>query len=353
MTTKSRTLEAPDGPAWDSLRWQDLIGFDDWSAKLRPTIQQGSCPQTLLIEGRQGLGKRLFAAKLAAYSWCQTGDACGHCDDCRQIINGSHPEILWLESDSSFKVADADDAIEHLSAHAGIGAQGRRRLCCIIDFDRCTAQAANRLLKTLEEPASGSGFILTATRPEKLMPTILSRVVRLQARPAPPHLALATIKQLWQRNHSDHLPADATITSALRLSGGAIGGALSYLEAGDSVTADFAAVAAMLDSSDPSRVLALIEANVRNKRLGGNELAQRLEVVLNQLYRHHLQLGQDIPDIKLPAVDGATLYERCAHRRQLLRQVKALVLDAQVPLNAQLVAESWALGQLEPGLSHW
>ena len=108
----------------------------------------GKIPHVLLLSGREGLGKSLFAHGIAASFFCRTGNACGECDQCTAVMAESHPEVFSLDTEGAvIKVEDAILVQQHLELHS----QASYRIVIISDIDLLTQQASNRLLKTLEE----------------------------------------------------------------------------------------------------------------------------------------------------------------------------------------------------------
>ena len=202
-----------------------LYGHEGMRNRLVGAIASGRLPQALLFEGPQGVGKQRLALWLAQALVCENpsvAGGCGTCQGCRLVLSLSHPDVHWfvpLEPSRSGS-ADADkqvdlvrDALgeemaerrEHplweppsgLAIH-GIAAVrlllrelalkpalGRRKVFVIGDAERLVPQtgteaAANALLKALEEPPADTTFVLTTSTPEALLPTVLSRVVRVR-----------------------------------------------------------------------------------------------------------------------------------------------------------------------------
>lgn len=170
--------------------WQN----DDW-ARLQ-TVRHRP-PQALLFKGTKGIGKFDLALQFAHSLLCQqpreTGLACGVCAACRWLSQGSHPDFRLLQPEAL--AVDSDDADEPasksskkaskqikveqirdladffaLSAH-----QGGRRVVVIHPAEAMNPNAANALLKNLEEPPPDLLFILVTHKSQQLLPTILSR----------------------------------------------------------------------------------------------------------------------------------------------------------------------------------
>ena len=166
---------------WQEQQWQQL-------AQARG---QDRLHHAILLVGQRGLGKHQFAMRLAHALLCQTpddsGDACGHCSACRLLAADTHPDLSVLSplppKDSksqdpvlSIRIDAIRDLGEKLSTTASMGG---RRVAVITDAEKMRHEAANSLLKTLEEPGSGTHIILTSSQPHRLPITIRSRCQQL------------------------------------------------------------------------------------------------------------------------------------------------------------------------------
>jgi len=127
-----------------------------------------------LFLGAANIGKTHLALKLAAALNC-TGERppCGECVACVKTDRGTHPDVFLLDpGDARIKI----DQVRELQHQLALSPyEGRRRICILADFQSATIEAANALLKTLEEPPSRVVIILTATDASLLLPTIVSR----------------------------------------------------------------------------------------------------------------------------------------------------------------------------------
>lgn len=146
---------------------------------LSSAVARDAVPQSLLFTGPEGVGKRLTALALAQAVNCAATHACGECIACRKIARGVHPDVLLIEpgESGSIKVEEIRDAIGRAAYRPF---EGRRRVTIIDSADALVPNAQDALLKTLEEPPSGSIFILVTARPDALLPTIGSRCYRLR-----------------------------------------------------------------------------------------------------------------------------------------------------------------------------
>jgi DNA polymerase-3 subunit delta' len=165
--------------------WQQ----NDW-ARLQELRKRP--PHGLLFKGARGIGKLDLATQFARSLLCEhpdeAGFACGSCPSCHWFGQGSHPDFRLLqpealsaegeESESGKKPSKqiSVDQVRGLSDFLGMTAhQGGRRVVIIHPAEAMNVNAANALLKNLEEPPQGLLFILVAHKPQQLLPTILSR----------------------------------------------------------------------------------------------------------------------------------------------------------------------------------
>lgn len=148
----------------------------------------GSLPHALLLSGEAGLGKRLFARTLAKRLLCvgaAQGDyACNQCYSCRFFQAGTHPDFyeLGLEDQNEQEAKFIKiDQIRELCQHLVLKSRnGGLKIAIINPAEQMNHNAANSLLKTLEEPSPDTLLILVSITPFKLLPTIRSRCQRVQ-----------------------------------------------------------------------------------------------------------------------------------------------------------------------------
>ncbi len=153
---------------------------------VRPTAPQASGVRThaYLFHGPPGVGKRTIARAFAA-ALLAAGSPTP--DEVRgRAARGSHPDLTWVMPTGAGEmlVGDIDQAV--VAAAARTPFESRRRVFVLEDAHTLNDQAANRLLKTLEEPAPFAHFILLAPTPRELLPTIASRCQQVRFDPLPP-----------------------------------------------------------------------------------------------------------------------------------------------------------------------
>ena len=179
--------------------WQGIHGHDEVVEHFRRTLRAGRLATTYLFVGPEGVGKRAFAFKLAQSLLCIEVDAaelapCGRCESCRLMTGGGHPDfsIVQVQGSKYLKVEQFIGDRDHRN-QIGLCHEismrpmlGKRKVAIIDDADWFTTEAANCLLKTLEEPPPGAVIILIGMSRSRQLPTILSRsqVIRFGALPA-------------------------------------------------------------------------------------------------------------------------------------------------------------------------
>lgn len=143
-----------------------------------------------LFEGPVGVGKHTAAIGVAQAAACETmlgSRPCKTCQTCAQFEKGLHPDLIVVEPDPeratrTISVEQAREVVRQV----GLRRYNARRRTVIIDpVDSLMPQAANALLKTLEEPPEGTGFVLVTARVSSLLPTVRSRSQRIRFRAVP------------------------------------------------------------------------------------------------------------------------------------------------------------------------
>jgi DNA polymerase-3 subunit delta' len=173
----------------------------------------GRLHHALLFEGPPGVGKHTLARRLAMAVNCLAPQGpsllgppvarpCGVCTSCRQILAGTHPDVITIVPDpEKASQTIAVDQIREVVRMSGFHRHSAARRVVIVDpAEAMLPAAANALLKTLEEPNAGTGFVLIASHGRALLPTIVSRCQRIRLGAVPePELAA----WLAERGHPD------------------------------------------------------------------------------------------------------------------------------------------------------
>lgn len=146
-------------------------------------------PHALLLSGAEGVGVGYFAAQLVQALLCKmpggAGSACGHCRDCYLYKAGHHPDFIRVEPAAAGKPIKVDQIRELCAFLEYTSERGGLKISLVAPADAMNLNAANSLLKTLEEPSPGSLLLLQSRNPFKLPATVRSRCQQL-AFPIPP-----------------------------------------------------------------------------------------------------------------------------------------------------------------------
>lgn len=205
------------------MRFQDIPGHEDVKQRLRELVDSGRMPHALMLEGPQGVGKYALARATAQYLHCtdrRDGDSCGVCPSCRQHQSMNHIDTLFsfpVVKRAAGKATVSDDwiaefrrfitddifmdmdgwlrALDNPNTQPSIfveeGAELQRRMAYTAHAsrykvvlmwlpERMQEEAANKLLKLVEEPFADTKFIMASNNPRQVLPTIYSRVQRIR-----------------------------------------------------------------------------------------------------------------------------------------------------------------------------
>lgn len=149
-----------------------------WKAKriLRHALQSGKVSHAYLFYGPSGTGRMAMARAFAKALFCSAGgeDACGQCLECRKFDSGNQPNLTTITPDGQSIKIDQIRELQRELSYRGTGVQ-QRKIYMIERAETMTMQAANSLLKFLEEPVSPVVAILITDNGQAVLPTIRSR----------------------------------------------------------------------------------------------------------------------------------------------------------------------------------
>jgi DNA polymerase III subunit delta' len=240
-----------------------LVGHLDARRRLTQAHTSGRLPQVLLFSGPVGIGKQRLALWLAQLLRCEqpAPEPCGSCRGCRLVLGLAHPDVHWFVPIARPKAGEPDKQVEEAAETLAATMEERRgrplygvpdgmashavasvrllqrraamtavergaRVFIIGDAERLVPQesspeAANALLKLLEEPPPGAYFVLTTTDARRLLPTMRSRAVPLRLG----RLTDAEVRA-FLAEHLSPAPAPAALDALVAAASGAIGSAL-------------------------------------------------------------------------------------------------------------------------------
>ena len=159
---------------WQDSLWQQMAG-------------RAQHAHAYLLHGPAGIGKRALAERLMASLLCKQPvglDACGACKSCSLLAAGSHPDNYILEPEEADKAIKVDQVRDLVSFVVQTAQLGGRKVVLVEPVESMNINAANALLKSLEEPSGNTILLLVSHQSSRLLPTIRSRCVQ-QACPLP------------------------------------------------------------------------------------------------------------------------------------------------------------------------
>ena len=238
----------------------------------------GRMSHATLLSGDPGIGKKTAARLLAQGLMCRgEGDKpCGVCRDCRRFLARTHPDALFpapAPKEKAIKIDALREMIDALSRHS---LESGNRVVLIENAERMTPQAQNCLLKTLEEAADDTYFLLTCDQESALLPTIRSRCRCVRMQPwAEKRVEEALLKR--------HVPPDRAKALSVFCEG-SLGKALqmqedeTYWQARDTVRRSFLSVRSISDLPTAAQAL-------KDQKDSGDRLLDILEQEVRALMR--------------------------------------------------------------------
>ena len=157
------------------MSFSNIAGQDRVKRMLQNGLNKDTLSHAYIFSGPSGSGRRQMAFALAQAVYCteMKADACGQCLNCRKVAHHNHPDLHWIEPDGASLKIDQIRELQKQFAYRSTTAQ--TKVYVLQSADKMTIQAANSLLKFLEEPSSDVLAILIAENGHALLPTIQSR----------------------------------------------------------------------------------------------------------------------------------------------------------------------------------
>lgn len=290
----------------------DIIGHGRIVEVLQRSLQTGKTAHSYLFEGVPGCGRKKTALTLIQAIFCTVlaDDACGTCPSCRKVAGGSHADvhvIAPLPDKRDISIEQLREMQRTLSLRPY---EAPRKACIIEPAERMSVNAANSLLKTLEEPPGDALIILLTENAGMLLPTIRSRCQLIRFAPLSPEHVLALLELSGM---------DAGTASLLApMSGGSMQRALELDN--ESLTARREAVLIRLQQMDINRIATVFDAA---EALSGNrdETLELLDLLIS-FYRDAVHLAAGSSEIVNRTVRPAI--ESIAARRTFPRNLELL-----------------------------
>jgi DNA polymerase III subunit delta' len=263
-----------------------VVGNEGAVQMLRRAVSRGMLNHAYLFVGPKGSGKRLLARTFAQAVNCEvsgdelaSGAPCGLCSQCSRIRSGAHPDVAFFDLETQAAAAGAGgkkvapqkelriETVRQLQDGLALRPYSARRKIYIIgDADRMNEEAANCLLKSLEEPPSHSILVLLASDESSVLPTTYSRCT---------YVPLRTVarEEITIYLQSDRGVEEERARLLSSLAGGRVGSAITLLESPETLAARSRALqelatlkgATVVDRLDASARLAKMFTDARSE----------------------------------------------------------------------------------------
>lgn len=306
-----------------------LFGHDAVRARLAAQADRGKLPASLLFHGAAGVGKQRLALWLAQRLVCPNPDRpCGGCQQCRYADSLQHPDIHWiyphpnvpgaadwpfddlkdvqetriaerLEAQGLYARPDGSSGIyksdavylRHVASRSP--AMASRKVIIIGDAERMVPQqanpeAANMLLKLLEEPPADTSLILTSSEPSAMLQTVRSRVVSVRVPPLTEEAVRAFLESPIVSQKLPNLHANELV----KMAGGAPGTLIGEGDRGTAITRAKALLAAA-DGGAEQRLRAAFTAGSSKARGAFTDVLDALTVLVHERTRDAAHRGDE------------------------------------------------------------
>ncbi len=297
----------------------DVVGQRHVTQTLINAIDEDRLHHAYLFTGPRGTGKTSTARILAKAVNCEQGPTptpCNECDACVSITNGAAVDVIELDMASHGGVDDARELRERaLFAPATL----RRKVYILDEVHMASPAAFNALLKLIEEPPGHVLFAMATTDPQKVLPTILSRVQRLDLRRVGAEDVAAHVRTLVGRE--GYTIDDEAVDAVVRAGEGSVRDTLSILEqvlSYSGAEVDAGKVAQVLGQTPAERVFDTVEAVAAGDLAALLALVQGLLDDGHDLRRFTLDLLGHLRDLLVLQVapDRPDLVDATADRRE-------------------------------------
>lgn len=296
-----------------SQTFDELVGQEAIVTTLKNALSTGKIAHAYLFSGPRGTGKTSVARLFAKALNCSEGigHQCNNCDNCTQISDGSHPDVIEIDAASNSGVDEVRSLIEKVK-YSPI--KGRYKIYIIDEVHMMTNSAFNALLKTLEEPPAYVIFILCTTEPYKLLPTILSRCQRYEFN----KISESELKKLLTSilEKENITCEDGVINQLTEIANGGARDALSILDqliaySGNNITLkNIEDVFGLTSNKEKTHLFSLIKEK---------DTLNTLEFV-NELNKRNVDISRLVSELLLLLKD-ALVYIKC-HKDNLLESSK-------------------------------
>ncbi len=320
----------------------DIMGHDRIIEVLRRSLRSSKTAHSYLFEGVPGSGRKKTAMTLIQALFCKAlpDDACGVCASCRKIENGNHADIHHI-APLPDKRDISIDQLRELQQILSLRPYEAPRKACIIDpAERMSVNAANSLLKTLEEPPGNALIILLTENAGMLLSTVRSRCQLIRFAPLSPEHILSLLER------GGMSPEAAALLAPMA------GGSLQRAHELDNEVLALRreAVLSRVSQLTLNRIATVFDAA---EELSGNRDAtlELLDMLLS-FFRDAVHLGAGNGEIVnrslRPAIESIAAQHSFPHNLELLERINATRRDVQRNANPKLALDNLFMAMAPP-----
>lgn len=260
-------------------KFSEVVGQKAVIKTLRNALSENKIAHAYLFCGPRGTGKTTMARLFAKALNCEEGigHECDVCQNCVAVKTGSHPDVFEIDAASNSGVDSVRDLIDQVRYQPILG---RYKVYIIDEVHNMSSSAFNALLKTLEEPPANVVFILATTEPQKVLPTILSRVQRFDFTKVSDEDIISKMSEILEKENVTY--EEGSLELIARLADGGVRDALSILDQVVSYSGDNISI------EDINTLFGLL--NVKDKldfvrKIGSKDLASVINTAKNMYSR--------------------------------------------------------------------
>ncbi len=316
--------------------WNKAVGLDQHIRSLSEAFSSSYMHPVVLLHGPKGMGKRHLANWIAARFFCEMHSGCGVCPSCKEVMAGMHPDVLIMDARESTSIKTSE--VETLQKELSILSPEGFRVAIITECDRMTPEAANRMLKLLEEPPEQVRIIMTTSKIHALLPTVAGRCLKWGIGSPTVELVRDWFRKFLKLEESKSKDSPLAISSGcseeelnlwIRRHGKSPGELVRSLGVESSRNIQIAKkIRSVFLASRPLEVIKISEEIVKGLNCSASEILEAAEWELNSIYHF------DLDKVNQAAIMG---------RRAALSKLRRLVTFGKISLNAQFVIESIGL----------
>lgn len=336
-----------------------LIGQDHIVSQIEGIVKTNKIPSAIMIYGPTGLGKTTTARIIVRYLNCLNPDTETHrpCGECRSCQMKDHPDVYEMNA------ADArgiDDVRQIISQAKNMPTIGKKRFIIIDEAQQFPSLSQQALLKPIEEPPKDTVWIICTMSPEKMIPAIAKRCMRLQVKPVEPEILVKRLALIAKKEGVDFktIPDGMKVLKTIAdFANGGVRDAISSLESvlfafhgnkdidAKTVLANFlASPEAELDIVACNVLVSVLKSDLK-MLIANTQTCENARGVLNKLrWLIDYLLSNSIGKAKYTPYSGR-LFSKMAKENNVkvsllkLIQVQSLLLDIESRLNYMSVDE--------------